>query len=44
MLFLKLQKYFCIFLCLSLCRKGYNPKGKPVKYHKINNKVQAIKM
>ena len=44
MLFLKLQKHFCVFLRLSLCRKGYNPKGKPVKYHKINNKVQAIKM
>ena len=44
MLFLRLQKYFCVFLYLSLPESIYNPKGKPVKYHKINNKVQAIKM
>ena len=44
MLFVKYQKHFYTFF-VSICPgKGYKPNGKPVKYHRINNKVQLINM
>ena len=43
-LFLKPQKELNTFFTTICTTEGYNPKGKSVIYHKINNKVQAIKM
>ena len=44
MLFVKYQKHFYTFFASICPGKGYKPNGKPVKYHRINNKVQLINM